>query len=287
MRRSDSANEPLYVALEAAFASMVPMWRDLGVVPDGEEPKPWRTVLCDATGVSDGVAGLICEYLPVPFRRSCKLQVVVKAQAYLMPPGAAYAGKWHLEGLTENIVAVGAYYLEADPALQGGTIRFRNLNTPAHDNINLVSTVEVQTREGCALAWANTLPHRVRRLHHPAQAARPGGNAEAAAPLARRTFINFFVVDPTRPLPTLATCPAHPGDQWRDDGEGKVFRDRLRGVMGKTAGGWGFSGYGNCGLYIANFKQRTVDFNDSERFHRTDSDREANRRYYAQDTWEP
>ena len=67
--------------------------------------------------------------------------------------------------------------------------------------------------------------------------------AGLSGPVMRRTFINFFVVDPDKPLPTLTTCPDHPSDQWSSEEEGKAFRDRLRQHMGKARLGWGYSGY--------------------------------------------
>jgi hypothetical protein len=76
--------------------------------------------------------------------------------------------------------------------------------------------------------------------------------------------------------------------------EAKQFRAQVRQVMGQTAIGWvsavhtrvpvhhalaahvqGFSGYGNCGVYIANMQERVVaDHADDEVFHRTESEPE-------------
>ena len=50
-----------------------------------------------------------------------------------------YAGRWHTEGQTENIVAVGVYYLHIDEKLEGGTLKFRPQRGPQnwYDGIEL------------------------------------------------------------------------------------------------------------------------------------------------------
>lgn len=324
-------NQSLYESLEATFAAMVPLFRELGALPNGCEAAPYYESISESTGFSKAVAGLVCDYLSIRFLVDAHRQVIIKAQQYLMPKGSSYAGKWHLEGLTENIQAVGAYYPLVDPGLRGGDIRFRNQLVAAHDSENFVSTVEVQTGEGVALVWANTLPHRVRKVDHDyerkpsnvdddeanfdddlevfdfdeAEEAdakqEDGGIGETffGQPKAKKTketpssisstntkllriFVNFFIVDPQKPLPTLATCPQHPLDQWKNpEVDGKLFRERVRNVMGKTAAGWGFGGYGNCGLYRARLVGAGDE--DSENFHRTDSDRDQNQ--YVDFTW--
>lgn len=119
-----------------------------------------------------------------------------------------------------------------------------------------MSTLEIETGEGCALVWTNNLPHRVRNIQHPVSASSSSGsssglkgvNGEEGA--IERTFVNFFVVDPSKPLVTLETAPDHPDEQWPKGAKGlesaKEFRSEVRRVMGKTAGGWGFTSYGQC-----------------------------------------
>ncbi len=61
--------------------------------------------------------------------------------------------------------------------------------SPAHDQKNVFTTVEVETGEGSAMVWLNSLPHRVRKLSVPASV----GSAKV-----RRSFVNFFFVDPSK-----------------------------------------------------------------------------------------
>ena len=65
-------------------------------------------------------------------RDSDALQVIVKAQRYCIDDGTGYKGHWHKEGLTENIVAGGVYYLEKDELLEGGALKFRNDSCPPY-----------------------------------------------------------------------------------------------------------------------------------------------------------
>lgn len=53
------------------------------------------------------------------------LRVIVKAQSYRLLPGMKYSGRWHVEGQTENIVAVGVYYCHVGEELEGGNLKFR------------------------------------------------------------------------------------------------------------------------------------------------------------------
>lgn len=154
-----------------------------------------------------------------------------------------------------------------DKALRGGALRFRNRSTAAHDNVNFYSTVDVDIAEGSAVAWVNTMPHRVRRLVSP-----PAAGEDQS--ILRRTFLNFFILDPSAaPLPTCSELRQHPGDQWGSRELALQYRERLRKVMSKTQQGWGYGGYGNCGLYMANFASRAAGYaDDGETWHRTDSD---------------
>eukprot|EP01112_Ceratiomyxa_fruticulosa_P019617 TRINITY_DN6463_c0_g1_i2.p1 TRINITY_DN6463_c0_g1~~TRINITY_DN6463_c0_g1_i2.p1 ORF type:complete len:169 (+),score=41.43 TRINITY_DN6463_c0_g1_i2:144-650(+) len=46
------------------------------------------------------------------------LQVVIKAQSYNMLEHQGYSGRWHVEGATENVVAVGVYYTQIDQSIE-------------------------------------------------------------------------------------------------------------------------------------------------------------------------
>ena len=63
---------------------------------------------------------------PVPLHelQNGKLQVVVKAQKYVLPPHLSCTGRWHTEGFTENIVAAGVYYIDVSNETSGGNLSF-------------------------------------------------------------------------------------------------------------------------------------------------------------------
>jgi len=172
-RNSDNAE--LYASIATLFGKMVPMWAKLG---------------------------LIKEDIPT------NLQVVVKAQSYLLEPGVQYSGKWHREGFRENIVASGVYYAEIEDGLHGGSLKFRAARGPddlyqTHargagpngedvDIHDIPTTRELQIHEGRAVVFGNELPHRFRAL------------SNISDKTARRTFLTFFIVDPAQRIPSTA-----------------------------------------------------------------------------------
>jgi len=172
-RNSDNAE--LYASIATLFGKMVPMWAKLG---------------------------LIKEDVPT------NLQVVVKAQSYLLEPGVQYSGKWHREGFRENIVASGVYYAEIEDGLHGGSLKFRVAQGPnefyakdargkgpngEHVDIDDIPTTrQLRIHEGRAVVFGNELPHRFRAL------------SNISDKTARRTFLTFFIVDPAQRIPSTA-----------------------------------------------------------------------------------
>jgi hypothetical protein len=119
----------------------------------------------------------------------------VKAQSYHLQPGMSYAGRWHVEGQTENIVAVGVYYLEINEDLTGGNLKFRPAYGP-QPFYEIETDVELEVHQGSAIAFSNVIPHRFRKIVNTSQE------------VQRRTFLNFFIIDPSRQLRTTSTVPS-------------------------------------------------------------------------------
>ena len=180
-----------------------------------------------------------------------------------------YSGRWHTEGHTENIVAVGVYYLYIDEQLEGGALKFRPKCAPAegyNDGMQIDHTVScVQT--GVAVVFANSIPHRFQQIRNLTQ---EDGR--------RRTFLNFFVVDPSQPIlcqsNNIACSPKHVIVQvlrewnqgrlpdlileqilrllnfaslWDTEADAKEFRARVRRAMLDEKSGWGWINWGNSG----------------------------------------
>jgi len=192
------------------------------------------------------------------------LQVIVKAQSYCMPLGLSYGGRWHVEGLTENIVAVGVYYCHVDANLLGGDLKFRPPNCP-EPHYNIDTDARITVNQGSAVVFSNVLPHRFTKIIN-------NGTMEQ-----RRTFLNFFVIDPTKPLLSTKSVPAsdlvaksisyyvsrnlktkipHPivrhilsyvPELWPSMEEAKQFRKNARESMKTNKSGWGWINWGNCG----------------------------------------
>lgn len=179
-----------------------------------------------------------------------ELQVILKAQMYRIIPGTSYDGKWHTEGVTERIVAVGTYYAFIDSFLEGGNLEF-NLKSFPDENYALLKFVErfpelkisncnyqihdasfieeVEVTNGSAVVFANDLPHRFMKIINPADKA------------GHRVFINFFIVDPKNRLQIDGkACSLN---------EFEIFeqRERIRDILMETRKGWGHIHYGNCG----------------------------------------
>ncbi|KAI9324312.1 hypothetical protein DFJ73DRAFT_872989 [Zopfochytrium polystomum] len=159
-----------------------------------------------------------------------RLQVIVKMQMYEIPPHSTYTGKWHLEGQTENIAAVGVYFLQVDDGLRGGHMKFRPRFLPEYDFENLTRVVAVA--QGTAVCFRNTLPHRLAKITNP------------TAMTLRRLFVNFFVVDPASPLPSTAAVSAPSSASLQ---EAKDKRADARAAMAEAVSGWGFIHWGNVG----------------------------------------
>jgi len=188
-----------------------------------------------------------------------KLQVVVKAQKYEIKPGMKYSGKWHIEGKTENIVAGGVYYCNIDQGFNEDKLLYRDYVFPdpgyAVDFFR-VPDYEIDIMDGSAVVFSNTLPHRFKQLINVTNTA------------LTRTFLNFFIVDPNKPI----ECERGKQDYWQllksmklkniiignvlkfisplkyDPNEvAKEKRKKVREGMKTEVSGWGFSHYGNSG----------------------------------------
>lgn len=187
--------------------------------------------------------------------------------------GTKYSGRWHTEGFTENIRAVGVYYLHIDDELEGGALKFRPSKAPSqyyaeygNFDINRYMMPETDT----AIVFDNCLPHRFCSIRNTTFIAR------------RRTFLNFFVVCLRHPINALSIsdlplisyeqCEAllknieNDNNQqtlpdlvilkilsflqktmWQTDMDAKEFRTRSRNEMLNAKSGWAGIHYGNSG----------------------------------------
>ena len=107
----------------------------------------------------------------------------------------SYAGRWHVEGQTENIVGVGVYYLQVDDGLFGGNLKFRPAEAP-QPYYNIETDCDLEVKQGSAVVFSNTIPHRFRKI------------TNSTSEEKRRTFLNFFIVDPNRPLVSTKKIPS-------------------------------------------------------------------------------
>eukprot|EP01084_Bolivina_argentea_P184795 318733_1 len=137
-------------------------------------------------------------------RTKDSFQVIVKAQRYCIDDGKGYKGHWHKEGLTENIIIGGLYYLEKDIQLEGGNLKFRNVESYDEfqcagyaddivdffytDSTNYDISPVANINEGTAVVFDNErLVHRVKMLK----------NLVKDNEKRYRSFVAFFIVDPS------------------------------------------------------------------------------------------
>jgi hypothetical protein len=225
------ANAKLYTLIRKVFEAMVPMWKQVRVIP---------------------------EY------GNCELKVIVKAQAYCLSPGSSYSGRWHVEGLTEGILAAGVYYTRIDSCLSGGNLKFRPSSIP-QPKFEFEKTAEVSLQEGAAAVFSNELPHRFRKIRN-----------NSTSEDGWRVFVNFFVISPGDPIKSTldipfrgmivtllkkasseAKCPLPDAiiqlilgfipDVWASNVVAMKFRKLARQAMKEYTSGWGWLHWGNFG----------------------------------------
>lgn len=179
------------------------------------------------------------------------LQVIVKlASIELTPAQPKYeGGSWHVEGLkNERIVATTCVYLETENITES-RIEFRTaIREPEYmqddrDGIRDAYGLETEdplvqprgssrTLAGRALAWPNTLQHRVRPFEL-ADSSRPG----------RRTILCFFLVDPCLRVRSTATVPPQI-NEWigmeADKVLPKTLPKEVRDQVGARSGGMSY-----------------------------------------------
>lgn len=164
-----------------------------------------------------------------------ELQVIIKAQKYVIKPGITYTGKWHVEGVTERIVANGVYYCKVDDAL-GGSLQFKNKIIPGTRGTDLFIN-EVEIEEGTCVVFNNDMIHRFTEIRN-----------ETDEDITR-LFINFFIIDPTNKLPL--------GDKekYHEYSETVIrTRELVRKELSKAKNNWEPICYGNCGeIRFVNF----------------------------------
>jgi hypothetical protein len=146
-----------------------------------------------------------------------RLQVVVKAQRIILPPGenSEYHGLWHSDGDKDRVIAVVLYYYHIDKELEGGDLEFlgkepidilgigdcsnnlydfdRNAQSLLRQEVrgkgNFPRGCKVPVKEGTLLVFSNyQMVHRVLKMVSKAQGRE-----------ASRDFVALFILDPTTP----------------------------------------------------------------------------------------
>ncbi|OMJ83067.1 hypothetical protein SteCoe_16046 [Stentor coeruleus] len=187
-----------------------------------------------------------------------KIQVVFKAQKYVIQPGTSYSGKWHVEGKTENIVAGGVYYCKIDSRFDNDQVLFRPRQAPDlfyAESVGVNVEQEIDVKENSAFVFLNCIPHKFLELVN-----------RTDEPL-ERLFLNFFIVDPTKPIEStsfgyeaekalirLKKFPKVIIEEilsfiiFRPNAiSAKELRKKARQDMQNDQTGWGYIHYGNSG----------------------------------------
>ena len=123
-----------------------------------------------------------------------RFQVIVKSQRYCIADGTDSTGNWQTEGLNENIVLVGLFFVEKERGLTGGDLKFRKLSYSNHhfESYGNCQPHACVVEEGTAVVFDNRLvAHRFKML----------GNRVGDGVDRHRTLVAFFVVDPEKETP--------------------------------------------------------------------------------------
>ena len=186
------------------------------------------------------------------------LQVVIKAQMYVIKPKTTYSGKWHVEGKTENIIAAGVYYLSIDKGFEKDEVLFRHLQGPDEDYAswnNIKTEYNIDIKQNKAIVFGNIMPHRFAKLEN------------VTNRYLKRLFVNFFVVDPKNKIEstTLRGFYAKVLNEFKIRKSAKYnlmeflvkenfslekckeMRKKVREELSKEKSGWGYLHYGNSG----------------------------------------
>lgn len=110
------------------------------------------------------------------------------------------------------------HFLCEQTELEGGNVKFRPDSSPNDTYAewsNIITSSQALVKEGAALVFANYIPHRFRKIVN--RDNKPH----------RRTFINFFIVDPTKPLKSTKVVPSN-------DFLRTILSTFVRRTLGKT-----------------------------------------------------
>lgn len=199
----------IYNTLESVFEELLPgfeeIWRYCRTVSFEVDDQDW-------SDYEDVTRPLLA-----PLINFTHLQVIVKIADYILQPGEEFHGVWHYEGMAhENIVMTGILYLYSDHQLQSeiefkriytdheaGEI-FWNVNQSRPDwfdemiRVGFVPLGKTSTRTGQYLIFPNCHAHRVCPL------------INQTNEILRRRILVFFIVDPTRRIPSSRDYPPLP-----------------------------------------------------------------------------
>jgi len=145
-----------------------------------------------------------------------ELQIITKIVDYTLQPEQAYEGVWHAEGMShENIVMTGIYFLDRDPNLVGGDLRFKRAFSTAErakvfwnapqDRPIVVSDFAAEgfvplgyfpTEQDYMLVFPNCHIHKIAKLIN--------SSKEKAA---RRRIVVFFFVNPEKRIVSTREVP--------------------------------------------------------------------------------
>ena len=173
----------IYDDVAKVFSKMLPMFKEIKGFPWGDDSIELQVVVKVQSynikpGNSNGFRNFVKQW------GISKDRAFPSPRSFLLYLGMTYSGRWHTEGQTENILGVGVYYMDVDRRLRHGALKFR----PKEASDLPIDDHEVNVHTGAGIVFENSIPHRFRQMKNPTDSSR------------RRTFINFFVVDPRHPI---------------------------------------------------------------------------------------
>ncbi len=232
-----SEHEELYSCLAEVFQTAVPLVDIVYNYCVAVKPQLMDDASSDKLLEYDYYGERQCPVVPVSRTSTIygrELQVITKIVDYELPPGEAYEGVWHVEGMShERIVATVLYISSRSDSLEGGSIAFKramhmaegaftfcNVDQMRHRrfdeifNASMVPMGEIKTPEGRMIVFPNSHVHKVKKLIN-----------TSMTTLARRRIVVFFIVDPSERIPSTREVP--PQQQTMTMEQAKAHRLKL------------------------------------------------------------
>ena len=190
-----------------------------------------------------------------------RLEIIVKAQMYLIETEKIFEGQWHTDGALERVKCVCVWYYHIDKEMTGGELVFRTMTRNSFDIITTESTFDLKPdiiesktvtrgffendenneyyfsiKQNDMVIWnQHDIIHCVGNI-----SIGTNKNLSKEAILKQpkkvytRAFLNMFVIDPAYPSPRTSLTTADPCDFSKNHREKRYLIKAIWDTIGET-----------------------------------------------------